>query len=423
MKRMRRVFPGYYRPTKEEFSKLWDSCLFVFDTSTLLNIYRYELKTRNELIKTLREISEMDRLWIPHQVVLEYHENRSKVIQRLKKPYESMIRDIDKVQASICGHIETYKSHHNINHVDELIDEINQKFKHIKDILDNCEKEHPNWSEDDEIQTAIEDIFDGKIGDPYAQKTLEEIYRRGEIRYNLEIPPGYMDSKGKKAKVDYKKYGDLVIWFQLMDKAKETHKPIILITNDDKDDWWLRSNSEIIGPRHELIQEFNSETNQSFYMYSADRFLGLVKEHLNIEIEQEIIEEIRNVRSLDEYNENISTIADGLIRTITQIDPAYSSIAKAMANYESASTSVAKAMANYEPVSTSIAKAMANYEPVSASIAKAMANYEPVSTSIARAMANYESACERIIVNPKVKNAYNLIKEDDSDLCSEETEK
>ncbi len=36
---MRDLFPGYYRPTEEEFAKMWQEGIFVFDANVLLNIY------------------------------------------------------------------------------------------------------------------------------------------------------------------------------------------------------------------------------------------------------------------------------------------------------------------------------------------------------------------------------------------------
>jgi hypothetical protein len=71
---MRRAFPGYYRPTEDEFSELWNGCLFAFDANVLLNLYRYSLETSNEFLTILSEIS--DRLWIPHQAALEYQRRR-----------------------------------------------------------------------------------------------------------------------------------------------------------------------------------------------------------------------------------------------------------------------------------------------------------------------------------------------------------
>jgi len=70
---MKKTFPGYYCLTEEEFSVLWNTCLFVLDANVLLNLYSYSQETSNELIGILKQIS--DRLWIPHQAALEYQKN------------------------------------------------------------------------------------------------------------------------------------------------------------------------------------------------------------------------------------------------------------------------------------------------------------------------------------------------------------
>jgi uncharacterized protein with von Willebrand factor type A (vWA) domain len=77
---MKDLFPGYYFPSDEEFSELWHHCIFIFDTNVLLDFYEYRNETRQEFFKVLDAIK--DRLWIPHQVALEYNENR---INRIKQ--------------------------------------------------------------------------------------------------------------------------------------------------------------------------------------------------------------------------------------------------------------------------------------------------------------------------------------------------
>jgi PIN domain-containing protein len=77
---MRDLFPGYYRPTQEQFQQMWRECIFVFDANVLLNIYRYSSDTRDELFDVLEHLK--DRIWIPHQAMLEYHENREEVISQ-----------------------------------------------------------------------------------------------------------------------------------------------------------------------------------------------------------------------------------------------------------------------------------------------------------------------------------------------------
>lgn len=65
---MRELFPGYYRPTQEEFKQMWQECIFVFDANVLLNIYRYTAKTRGELLAIFEMLKE--RTWLPHQAML-----------------------------------------------------------------------------------------------------------------------------------------------------------------------------------------------------------------------------------------------------------------------------------------------------------------------------------------------------------------
>jgi hypothetical protein len=60
----------------------------------------------------------------------------------------------------------------------------------------------------------------------------------------LQIPPGYRDKNPKKE--GFKKYGDGVLWFQVIDYAKSQKKTIILITDDQKDDWWRIEKGETL---------------------------------------------------------------------------------------------------------------------------------------------------------------------------------
>ena len=88
---MKDSFPGYYRPTENEFAEMWESCLFVLDANVLLNLYRYSVDTREELLAILQGISE--RLWIPHQAALEYQQKRLQVIGQQAAAYKN-IRDL-----------------------------------------------------------------------------------------------------------------------------------------------------------------------------------------------------------------------------------------------------------------------------------------------------------------------------------------
>ncbi len=120
------------------------------------------------------------------------------------------------------------------------------------------------------------------------------------LRYSQELPPGFED-KDNPEKKGIKIYGDLILWFQIIDMAKEKKLPVILVTNETKKDWWWKPpSSKQIGPRPELISEFNRNTKEIFYMYALDKFLMYSNKYLKTSIKKEYIEEVEEHRTEEE---------------------------------------------------------------------------------------------------------------------------
>jgi hypothetical protein len=290
---MRKTFPGYYRPTEDEFYELWKTCLFVLDANVLLNLYRYSQGTSGSFTAILDQIS--DRLWVPHQAALEYQQRRLDVIAQQAKAYDEIQELLDETQNKLENRFRGFQRHPLID-ADRLLKKIARAFTAINKELNKRKQEHPDLLENDHLKDTITSLFEGKVGPPYSQEQLDEIYKRGQKRYEREVPPGYLD--GNKEGV--RKYGDLVLWFQVIDKAKETKEPIILVTDDRKEDWWLRFKGQTIGPRPELVEEILSQAGVSFYMYQADPFMEHVRKYLERQVKQEAIDEVRDVRRRDE---------------------------------------------------------------------------------------------------------------------------
>ena len=290
---MEEKFPGYRKLQEEDFSRLWNECIFVFDTNVLLNLYRYKTSTRNELLRIFDKIK--DRLWIPHQVALEYHDERLNVIKSLMAAYDKLAKLEKENYAKIKNELENYKERHPIIDVEMITAVLESNYKSISEELEKEKGSHPDWASKDDIKDKIYSLFERKVGESYAQESLEEIYRRGEIRYSLKIPPGYKD-KNEKPDFPYKEYGDLVLWFQLIDESKRVNKHIIFITDDTKKDWFIERSS----PRPELIQEFFSETGKMLYIYSPKDFMKWSQNYLKITVAETAIKEIEDVKRGDE---------------------------------------------------------------------------------------------------------------------------
>lgn len=155
---MRKMFPGYYCPTEEEFTSLWNDCLFVLDANILLNLYRYTIETSNKLLEILKAIS--GRLWVPHQAAQEYQRNRLKVIADQIKAYNAIRGNLDTKKEELDKILDQYKRHPLIN-VDQWRRSINMLFSRIKKQLKAQEAKHPDLLKDDNLRQDITSAFRG----------------------------------------------------------------------------------------------------------------------------------------------------------------------------------------------------------------------------------------------------------------------
>lgn len=288
---MRSSYPGYFRPTPEEFKTLWDTCHFVFDTSVLLNVYEYSQDTTENLKKLMTAMK--DRLWLPHHVGWEFVKERRTVIDKQKKPYEENMEKLKDVMNKISvKDSHPFLSPSCLQTLKAAIESVQKEFDRAKQELEDCH-------ENDKHLRFLEDLYKGRIGPPYTGQVKADTEKEGQKRYEAKIPPGYMDKKPKEAITD-NRCGDYIIWCQMKDHAKSEKTPIVFITDDGKDDTWLKHNDKTIGPRPEMIEEFLSDAGQQFYMHSVSSFLKLGSEHFNVPVNQSTINEAKTLQQKKE---------------------------------------------------------------------------------------------------------------------------
>ncbi|MDX2002367.1 MAG: PIN-like domain-containing protein [Chitinophagales bacterium] len=289
---MKDLFHGHYRPTKEEFKNLWHQSTFAFDANIYLNLYRYSEATRTELLKVMTTLKE--KSWLPYQAAEEYFRNRLTTTGGQSKEYDKVIGVIDELVANLGNK----KRHPFIS--DLLYKELTDLVAKIKSEFEQNKNQLLKRIHNDEILEKISQLFQGKVGSRFHQEDIDRIYKEGKLRYEAEIPPGFKDGNKDASGNLYRKFGDLIIWKELIKYSKENNKSIIFITDDKKDDWWLEYSGQTIGPLPILIQEFKQETGHAFYMYTADRFMEAAKEYLQEHIEQDVIVELKEFRQQEE---------------------------------------------------------------------------------------------------------------------------
>lgn len=290
---VKKEFPGYFANGTADIEKLWGECLFVLDANVLLSLYRYSDSTRAELFQVFEAFQ--DRIWVPHQVAHEYLVNRLSVIGDQVKIYDDALKKVEALRRLLDNASQQpFVSSGLLASVNDLFGKLIVEFK-------GNQKFHEGRISSDEIKDRLEVLFEGKVGGGYDRIFIDSVLIAGKARYDEKIPPGYADiKKGGDSPlfVDRcKPYGDYIAWLQIIDKAKSDAKPVVFITGDVKEDWWVSSLGRTVGPQPQLVEEFRVATDQSFYMYTPDRFLERAGSFLKQEPTEQSLNEIRDVRS------------------------------------------------------------------------------------------------------------------------------
>src|SRR5260370_14409817 len=310
---MHKLFPGYYELTDEQLSELWAECIFVFDTNILLHIYRYKPETRKRFFFEILE-GLSTRIWIPYQVAHEFQKQRLTVMKDEAKAYDEVIDLLSKTSSDLKKALNKYNERHTFIEPSQLTSNIEQAITETKQTLSNAKRQHPDLKKVDTFRDKIDELFDGKIGKPYNEAELIEKYQEAERRFEWNIPPGSEDVEKKSIQ----RYGDVILWFQILDYASTEKKPIIFITDDVKEDWWLlatQSHSPI-RPHPELVQEMYLKADVLFHMYEGYKFVERAQTFLQLENQPAIIDEIKTIGQLtSQRDQEIQTVFEMLEAT------------------------------------------------------------------------------------------------------------
>jgi hypothetical protein len=267
---MKKDFPGWFPKTVAQLDEIWGKAIFVPDTNILLHCIRHEAGPRAQMIKALEILK--DRLWIPYQVGLEFLRNRLNVEATAESAYTALEGDYNKVTNELKDKVRQIRAHPMIS-VEREVAAIEEFSANFKKRIEDARSNHPTKEIEASFEKVVE-LLEGRVGSRWDTDRMDKLKKEGEDRYTKKIPPGFRDSKKDEAD----KYGDLIIWKDMIEKAKESSTPIIFITDDAKEDWWWISQGQKRGVRPELVEEFKTMAGQDFYLYEFKQFLRLAAE-------------------------------------------------------------------------------------------------------------------------------------------------
>lgn len=304
--------------------EFWNDCMFVFDSSALLDFYTFPKIAREQIYTNILK-PHKNCFWAPSHVQYEFLKNREKVIvkpiaeqyeplktENLKKIEESL-KQIENQTSNLQDKIKDPGVHPHFDAVE--IETFNAKiteFKsHLKTMteavnthINEAINEIKDLPANDDVLLAFQNSL--TIGRDYTFDEVYKITEEGKYRFTYFIPPGYKDLEDPNKK-GTQIFGDLIIWKQILEYGKELKKPIILICDDLKEDWChteKRSGGEkrIKMPREELIKEFYDFTGSSFWMYNLPQFLHLANKYWGTAISESDIKNVAEVIAIRSQN-------------------------------------------------------------------------------------------------------------------------
>ncbi|MEG4588909.1 PIN domain-containing protein, partial [Microcoleus sp. MOSTC5] len=321
---MRNLFFWRLPPSEADFSRLWEDATFVFDTNFLLDLYRVSHSTAENFLNILQQIK--NRIWLPYQVADEFLRRREEIIASEVESFQKALSVIEKwkseqqnfnsLRGSLrqTGRIVSAEVDFLFGDQKHYLDAVDAVEKAFREKIEQITSDHSSLHSDkDSILENLLLLFDSKVGEPFNEQILPNLYKEADDRYKREKPPGFMDAKEKE---DERKYGDFILWKQILEFAKKESRPIIFVTGEKKVDWWIKKNGQIISPHVELRREFHEYVHQPFWMYQTQDFLQIAKDKLMVEIDPKSIEETNAIADIELVDEQDN---DTLRQAIEQI--------------------------------------------------------------------------------------------------------
>lgn len=262
---MRDQFRGYYQPTSEEVEAIWDKGTTVLDANVLLSLYKVSPATSNFYLAPLEQRAAKN--WLPYQVAMEFHNNVHKIRSEQTAGHSKRITEVQKFRDALRN--TESKSRLQKSEIQAQIEEYLGKFISELEEEQTSIKDQTHHHKPDDLLGRISELFADRVGPKPTAEELVRLHALGKTRFDSETPLGYEDRKTKSGGDEY---GDYIFWKQVMDYAKSTETDIVLVTDDNKADWWLKIEGNSVAPRPELIQEFREVTGQNIIIWPSGKF-------------------------------------------------------------------------------------------------------------------------------------------------------
>lgn len=277
----------------------------VLDTNVLLAPYKLSAVAREDALRAIE--SSAHRLWLPHQVGVEFYRNHASNRDLRSKAYEDAIGPTAQFEQLVTKHLGKGTTHEDLRKsvarvVREAVSTIKAEIDQLR--LADTAITAPDA---DDVRERIEAAFAGKAAAAPNPTTIRE--RTEEFtswRVPSRIPPGFED-RGKPGEA--RSAGDFLIWAEILEHAASNNLDVLFVTEDGKDDWWEAIDGQR-RPHRALALEFQRATRpgRQYHQVSMETFVRLATKAAGEEAEQSSLNEIEAVGQEAEVASRIATL-------------------------------------------------------------------------------------------------------------------
>jgi hypothetical protein len=323
-------FEHFVPPSQEIIHNGITDGLVVLDSNVLLSAYRFAPKSRAELLKVLESIG--SRIWIPHQVGLEFHRNRLKVIADYDAAYkdviEAFVRHKDEFEPELEKKIRELSNRVALpdDERDDLLGILRSSFSKLDQALKSLQSSHGIGAPaaPDAILKKIGGILTGKVGQSPTKDEEEVDKVEAALRIEKKMPPGYRDSNKDEP------HGDYFVWCQTLREVQRRRSAVLVfVTSDAKEDWYLRLKGQTVMARPELARECLTEANARLVMLPARQFLAYAKKYLEADVSDETIRQaerasrvndIERAEAVQRHLDELSVLESSLTHELESVE-------------------------------------------------------------------------------------------------------
>lgn len=266
---LREGFASSVPQTTEDIERALKEGLLSLDANVLLNFYRYSPAARDALAEVLRAAG--DRVWVSHQAAREFWRNRCTAIDSRDSANEQLRAALGKQESAALGAVNAWAKQTAVSGdaKEAIVKAISGGFAKALEAVETEAQGAGTVAYDitnDSVLKLLEAVLTTHVGPPLAEAEHESAIEEGERRAAAGIPPGFRDTDKTEAGGADGASGDYLVWLQSMNEAVNRGLDLVIVTGDEKEDWWWKHRSSFMGPRSELVEEFAQRSQKLLFM-------------------------------------------------------------------------------------------------------------------------------------------------------------